>query len=82
MDDLERGMSAEEAGMKNYVTGCNCRVACKHFAMHFAVGALCSKKVMRAAEQQRPDVRQKRRWWSILVFPQFDTTGARASGFR
>ena len=25
------------------------------------------KKVTRAAEQQRPDVKQKRRWWKILV---------------
>lgn len=30
-------------------------------------GDWCSKKVTRAAEQQRPDVQQKRRWWEILV---------------
>jgi transposase len=39
--------------------------------------------VVHAAEQQRPDVRQKRRWWEILVQPQsaqklvfLDETGA------
>ena len=28
---------------------------------------MCLKKVTRAAEQQRPDVQEKRRWWNILV---------------
>ncbi len=28
---------------------------------------MCLKKVTRAAEQQRPDVQQQRRWWNILV---------------
>ena len=46
-------------------------------------GASCSKKVMRAAEQQRPDVVEKRRWWDILFshkpascFVFLDETGA------
>lgn len=46
-------------------------------------GASCSKKVMRAAEQQRPDVVAKRRWWNILFsrkpancFVFLDETGA------
>jgi len=30
-------------------------------------GELSSKKVLRATEQQRPDVQSKRRWWQILV---------------
>jgi hypothetical protein len=41
------------------------------------------KKVLRATEQQRPDVQQKRRWWEILMSPQradrlvfIDETGA------
>ena len=46
-------------------------------------GGSCSKKVIRATEQQRPDVQQKRRWWDILASPQqadrlvfIDETGA------
>jgi transposase len=30
-------------------------------------GASLSKKVLKAAEQDRPDVARKRRWWDILV---------------
>lgn len=32
-----------------------------------SLGHGAQKKVTRAAEQQRPDVKQKRRWWEILV---------------
>jgi transposase len=46
-------------------------------------GASRSKKVLKAAEQQRPDVTQKRRWWNLLVQSKacrrlvfFDETGA------
>jgi transposase len=51
--------------------------------MRSSAGASRSKKVLKAAEQQRPDVAQKRRWWNILVQSKacrrlvfFDETGA------
>lgn len=51
--------------------------------MRFGAGESLSKKVLKAAEQQRPDVAQKRRWWNILVQSKacrrlvfFDETGA------
>jgi hypothetical protein len=51
--------------------------------MRSGVGMSHSKKVLKAAEQQRPDVTQKRRWWNILVQSKacrrlvfFDETGA------
>jgi len=51
--------------------------------MRSSDGASRSKKVLKAAEQQRPDVAQKRRWWNILVQSKacrhlvfFDETGA------
>jgi transposase len=51
--------------------------------MRSGVGMSRSKKVLKAAEQQRPDVTQKRRWWNILVQSKacrrlvfFDETGA------
>lgn len=34
------------------------------------VGHRAKKKVLKAAEQQRPDVVEKRRWWDILVSRQ------------
>ena len=51
--------------------------------MHCSAGESLLKKVLKAAEQQRPDVAQKRRWWNILVQSKacrrlvfFDETGA------
>jgi transposase len=51
--------------------------------MRSNAGASRSKKVLKAAEQQRPDVARKRRWWEILVQSKpcgglvfFDETGA------
>jgi transposase len=50
---------------------------------------LCLKKVTRATEQQRPDVQEKRRWWSILVSAKpigdlvfIDETGANTKMIR
>jgi len=50
---------------------------------------LCLKKVTRAAEQQRPDVQEKRCWWNILVSGQpigdlvfIDETGANTKMIR
>ena len=51
--------------------------------MRSGAGESRLKKVLKAAEQQRPDVAQKRRWWNILVQSKacrrlvfFDETGA------
>ena len=50
---------------------------------------MCLKKVTRAAEQQRPDVQEKRRWWNILVLGKsvedlvfIDETGANTKMIR